>query len=119
VDFVGIVFYGLPMVIIVACVVWFVKLYDSQQKGERFVLKWREIDPSKKALAVLVVVWTFLNLYLEIGDWLALLNGTSLPLGSVYSVYRPTWVYTWATTSSIVGLVLIFSMRFPKRSTVP
>jgi len=117
VDFVGLVFYGLPIVILGACIVWFVKLYDSQQKGERLVRKWRETDPSKKTLAVIVIVWMFLNLYLAIGNELALLNGASFPLSSVYSLYRP--LLTWATTSSIVGLVLIFSIRFPKRSVVP
>jgi len=117
VDFVILVFDGVPIVIIVACIVWFVKLYDSQQKGERLIRKWREIDPSKRALAVIVTVWMFLNLYLAIGDILTFLNGASLPLSSVYSLYRP--IPTWATTSSIVGIVLILSIRFPKRPVVP
>jgi len=116
VDLLGLVLDGVPLPILVACITWFVRLNISQQKGERSTLKWRDMDPVKKTLAGLVVVWICLNLYLSVGDMLAFLNVLVLPLGSLYSIYRP--IPIWATTSSIAGLALLLSIRFPRRPVI-
>jgi len=116
VDLLRLVLDGVAILVLVACIVWFVRLNSSQQKGERSTLKWRDMDPVKKTLAGLVVVWICLNLYLSVGDELAFLNVLVLPLGSLYSIYRP--IPIWATTSSIVAVALLFSIRFPRRPVI-
>ena len=72
------------------------------------------MDPIRKTVAGLVFVWICLNLYMTLGNELASLNVLFLPLGSIYSIYGP--ILVWASASSIVGLALILSIRFPRRS---
>ena len=107
---------GVPILVLVGCIVWIVRFNISQQKGERLTLKWRDMDSLRKAVAALIFVWICLNLYLTVGNELAFLNVVVLPLGSVYSIYRP--ILSWASALSIVGLAVILSLRFPRRSVV-
>jgi len=107
---------GVPILVLVGCIVWIVRFNISQQKGERSTLKWRDMDPLRKAVAALISVWICLDLYLTVGNELAFLNVAVLPLGSVYSIYRP--ILSWASALSIVGLAVILSLRFPRRSVV-
>jgi hypothetical protein len=116
VDLLGLVLHSVPILVLVACIVWIVRFNISQQKGERLTLKWRDMDPVRKTLAGLIFVWICLNLYLSVGSELANLNVLVLPLGSLYSIYGP--ILIWATTSSIVGLALLLSIRFPRRPVV-
>ena len=107
---------AVPLPILVACIVWFVRLNNSQQKGERLTLRWREMDPVRKTIASLIVVWTCLNLYLAIGDLLALLKVAVLPFSWIYSIASPTPF--WSLTATFVGLAVVFQLRFPKRPVV-
>jgi len=75
---------GVPILILVGCIVWIVRFNISQQKGERLTLKWKDMDPFRKAVAALIFVWICLNLYLTVGNELAFLNVVVLPLGSVH-----------------------------------
>ena len=75
---------GVPILVLVGCIVWIVRFNISQQKGERLTLKWKDMDPLRKAVAALIFVWICLNLYLTVGNELAFLNVVVLPLGSVY-----------------------------------
>src|SRR5437899_12126705 len=93
---------GVPILILVGCIVWIVRFNISQQKGERLTLKWRDMDPVRKTVASLISVWICLNLYLSVGNELANLNVLVLPLGSIYSIYGP--ILVWASASSILGL---------------
>ncbi|TMI43497.1 hypothetical protein E6H19_09540 [Candidatus Bathyarchaeota archaeon] len=107
---------GVPILILVGCIVWIVRFNISQQKGERLTLKWSDMDPIRKAVAALILVWICLNLYLTLGNELAFLNVVALPLGSAYSIYRP--ILSWASASTIVGLAFILSIRYPRRPVV-
>jgi len=107
---------GVPILVLVACIVWIVRFNISQQKGERSTLKWRDMDPLRKAVAALILVWICLNLYLTVGNELAFLNVVVLPLGSTYSIYGP--ILGWASASTIVGLAVLLSVRFPRHSVV-
>src|SRR5207249_12272871 len=91
---------GVPILVLVGCIVWIVRFNISQQKGERSTLKWRYMDPLRKAVPALILVWIFLNLYLTVGHELAFLNVAILPLGSVYSIHRP--ILTWSSAFLIV-----------------
>jgi|SRR6267143_3334106 len=113
-DVLDVVLVGATLPILIGCIVWFVRLNSSQQKGERSTLRWRDLDLVRKTVVVLIFAWITLNLYLTIGNELAALNVAVLPLSSAYSIYRPT--LPLATASSIVGVVVLFSIRFPKRS---
>lgn len=115
--FVELLLLGVPIPIMVACIVWFVRFINSQQKGERVALKWREMDHAQKALAVLIIVWICLNLYLGIGNELALLNIAVLPLSWIYSLAGS--VVSWSSAATIVSLVILFQLRFPRRRIVP
>jgi len=107
---------GVPILVLVACIVWIVRFNISQQKGERSTLKLRDMDPLRKAVAALILVWICLNLYLRVGNELAFLNVVVLPLGSTYSIYGP--ILGWASASTIVGLAVLLSVRFPRHSVV-
>ena len=107
---------GVAILILVGCIVWIVRFNISQQKGERLILKWKDMSSLRRIAAALILVWICLNLYLTIGNELASLNVVALPLGSAYSIYGP--ILGWASASSIVGLVFLFSIRFPSRSVV-
>ena len=107
---------GVPILLLVGCIVWIVRFNISQQKGERLTLKWRDMDPLRKAVATLISVWICLNLYLTVGNELAFLNVVALPLGSAYSIYRP--ILSWASASTIVGLAFVLSIRFPRHPVV-
>jgi hypothetical protein len=107
---------GVPILVLVGCIVWIVRFNISQQKGERLTLKWRDMDTLRKAVAALIFVWICLNLYLTVGNELAFLNVVALPLGSLYSIYRP--ILSWASASTIVGLAFVLSIRYPRRSVV-
>jgi len=111
-----IAFHGVPILILVGCIVWIVRFNISQQKGERLTLKWKDMAPLRKAVAALILVWICLNLYLTVGNLLAFLNVVALPLGFAYSIYGP--ILGWASASSFVGLVFLFSIRFPRRPVV-
>ena len=115
-DLLELVLAGVPILIMAACIAWFVRFNISHQKGERLTLKWRDIDPLRKSVAGLIFVWICFNLYLTVGNEFALLNVAFLPLGSTYSIYRP--ILIWAATSTIIGLAYLFSIRFPRRSVV-
>jgi hypothetical protein len=107
---------GVPILILVGCIVWIVRFNISQQKGERLTLKWKDMGPLRRTVTVLILVWICLNLYLTVGDLLVFLNVVALPLGSAYSIYRP--ILIWASASTIVGLAFVLSIRFPRRSIV-
>src|SRR5207245_11773172 len=77
---------GVPILVLVGCIVWIVRFNISQQKGETLTLKWNDMYPIIKAVAALLLVWICLNLYLALGNELAFLNALSLPLVSAYSV---------------------------------
>src|SRR6267378_1206385 len=111
-----IAFHGVPILILVACIVWIARFNISQQKGERLTLKWRDMDPVRKTVASVIVAWMGFNLYLTIGDLLAFLNVLVLPLGSTYSIYRP--ILSLASSSTFVGLAFLFRIRFPRRPVV-
>ena len=115
-DLLELVLHGAPLPILVACIVWMVRFNISQQKGERLTLKWRDMDPIRKTAAGFISVWICLNLYLSVGNELTDLNVLVLPLGSIYSFYGP--ILVWASASSIVGLALLLSIRFPRRPVV-
>lgn len=115
-DIVELFLVGLPLPILVACVVWFVRFITSQQKRERLTLKWRDMDPVRRTLAGIIFVWIFLNLYLAIANELALLNVTDLPFNWIYSLARPA--LDWGSTATIVSLVFFFQLRFPRRPVV-
>jgi hypothetical protein len=115
-DLLGLVLYGAPVPILIACIVWIVRLNTSQQKGERLTLHWRDLDPVRKTLAGLIFAWLCLNLYLTVGDLLAFLNVAVLPLGPTYSIYGPIMI--WASASTIVGLSFLLSIRYPRRPIV-
>src|SRR5438093_11890155 len=104
---------GVPVIVLVGCIVWIVRFNISQQEGERLTLKWKDMDPLRKAVAALIFVWICLNLYLTVGNELAFLNVVGLPLGSVYSIYGA--VLSWASGWSIVGLAVLLSVRLPSR----
>jgi len=116
VDLLGLVLHGVPILVLVPCIVWIVRFNISQQKGERLTLKWRDMDPVRKTVASLISVWICLNLYLSVGNELANLNVLVLPLGSIYSIYGP--ILVWASASSIVGLAVLLSIRFPRRPVI-
>jgi len=116
VDLLGLVLDGVPLPILVGCIVWFVRLNTSQQKGERLTIKWRDMDPVRKTVAGLITFGICFNLYLAAGDMLAFLNVAVLPFSWIYSIYGP--ILIWATTSSIVGLALLLSIRFPRRPVI-
>jgi len=116
VDLLRLVLDGAAILILVACIVWMVRFNISQQKGERLTLKWQDMDPIRKTVAGLIFVWICLNLYLAVGNELASLNVLTLPLGSIYSIYGP--ILVWASASSVVGLALLLSIRFPRRPVV-
>jgi|SRR6267378_4288065 len=111
-----IAFHGVPILILVGCIVWIVRFNISQQKGERLTLKWKDMGLLRRTVTVLILVWICLNLYLTVGNELAFLNVVALPLGSAYSIYGP--ILIWASASTIVGLVFVLSIRFPRRSVV-
>ncbi|TMI21365.1 hypothetical protein E6H31_06145 [Candidatus Bathyarchaeota archaeon] len=115
-DLLRLVLDGVLILVLVACIVWMVRFNISQQKGERSTLKWRDMDPIRKTVAGLISVWICLNLYLSVGNELANLNVVVLPLGSIYSFYGP--ILVWASASSIVGLALLLSIRFPRRPVI-
>jgi len=115
-DFLGIALEGVPLPIMVACIVWLVKFNTSQQKGERLTLKWRDMDPIRRAVVGLIVFWMCFNLYLLVGNEFASLNVFVLPLSGIYDIYR--FILGWATASTIVGLAFLLSIRFPKRPVV-
>ena len=115
-ELLGLVLHGAPLPILVACIVWMVRFNISQQKGERLTLKWRDMDPIRKTGAGFIFAWICLNLYLSIGNELANLNVLVLPLSSIYSFYGP--ILIWASASSIVGLALLLSIRFPRRPVI-
>lgn len=114
-DLLRLVLDGVAMLVLVACIVWMVRFNISQQKGERLALKWRDMDPIRKTVAGLIFVWICLNLYLSVGNGLASLNVLVLPLSSSFSFYGP--ILVWASASSIVGLTLLLSIRFPRRGS--
>jgi len=107
---------GVPILVLVACIVWVAKFNISQKKGERLTLKWRDMDPIKRAVIALIAVGTCFNLYLSVGNELAFLNVVVLPLGSTYSIYGP--ILGWASASTIVGLAFLLSIRFPRRPVI-
>jgi hypothetical protein len=115
-DYLEVLLGGVPLLILVACIVWFVRFNSSQQKGERLTLKWRDMNSVRKALAGLVFVWMGLNLYLVTANELALLNLAVLPLSWIYSLAGAAVV--WGSTASIVSLVILFRLRFPRRPIV-
>jgi hypothetical protein len=108
--------HGVPILVLVGCIVWIVRFNISQQKGERLTLKWKDMGPLRRTVTVLTLIWICLNLYLTVGNELAFLNVVALPLGSAYSIYGP--ILIWASASTIVGLVFVLSIRFPRRSVV-
>ena len=112
-DALGAVLYGLPILVLIICIAWFMTFIVSSQKGERLPLKWTEIHRARKALLGLIIAGIFLNFYLCLGNWLALFGQASLPFSWIYSIYAPA--LTWATTLSVFGLLVILSIRFPKR----
>jgi hypothetical protein len=116
VDLLDLVLVGVPLPILVGCIVWFVRFNNSQQKGERLTIKWRDMDPVKKTVTSLIVAWIFLNLYLAVVDMLAFLNVAVLPFSWIYSLARPTPTLAVATTT--VGLAVVFRLRFPRRPVV-
>jgi hypothetical protein len=93
-----------------------VRFNISQQKGKRLTLKWRDMDPIRKTVTGFISVWICLNLYLSFGSEFANLNVLVLPLSSIYSFYGP--ILVWAAASSIVGLALLLSIRFPRRPVI-
>lgn len=105
-----------PLPILVACIAWFVKFITSQQKGERSTLKWRDMDPVRRVLGGIIFVWIFLNLYLAIADELALLNVTGLLFNWVYSLARSA--LDWGSTATVISLVILFQLRFPRRPVI-
>ena len=107
---------GVAILILVGCIVWMVKFTISQQKGERSTLKWRDMDPIRRAVVGLISFWICFNLYLSVGNMFAFLNLFALPLSSIYSIYRP--ILTWASASTIVGLAFLLSIRFPRPPVV-
>ena len=115
-DLLGLVLHGAPILVLVACIVWMVRFNISQQKGERLALKWRDMNQIRKTVAGLIFVWICSNLYLSVGSELANLNVLVIPLSSIYSIYAP--ILIWASASSIVGLALLLSIRFPRRPVV-
>ncbi len=115
-DLSELVLVGAPLPILVGCIVWFVRFNNSQQKGERLTIKWRDMDPVKKTVTSLIVAWIFLKLYLAVVDMLAFLNVAVLPLSWIYSLARST--PTLAVTTAIVGLAVLFQLRFPRRPVV-
>ena len=115
-DLLGLVLHGVPILVLVACIVWIVRFNTSQQKGERLTLKWRDMGPIRKTVVGLIFVWICLNLYLSVGNELASLNVLVLPLGSIYSIYGP--ILVWASASTIVGLALLLSIRLPRRPVI-
>ena len=112
-DLLGSFLYVVPIALLVACIAWFVKFINSQQKGERSILKWREMSPAQRILVGVITVWICLNLYLAIGDELALLNVVVLPLSWIYSLALPADL--WGVTTTIVFLAVIFQLRYPRR----
>jgi len=47
---------GVPILILVGCIVWIVRFNISQQKGERLTLKWKDIGPLRKTVTALILV---------------------------------------------------------------
>ena len=80
---------GVAILVLVGFIVWMVKFTISQQKGERLTLKWRNMDPIRRTVVVLISFWICFNLYLSVGNEFASLNVFVLPLSSIYSIYRP------------------------------
>lgn len=111
-DLLGSFLYLVPLAVDVVCIVWFVSLINSQQKGERSILKWREMSSPRKALLGGISVWIFLSVYLALGDELALLNVAVLPLSWIYSLSLPADL--WGTTATIVVLAVLFQLRYPR-----
>jgi hypothetical protein len=110
------VFAAVSFPILGGCIISFVRLSISQQKGERLTLKWLDLNPVRKTMAGLVIVWICFNLYLAIGNELALLNIIVLPFGWIYSLAGSAIV--WGATASTVGLAILLQLRFPKRQLV-
>lgn len=112
-DPVGLLLVSLPIPILVACIVWFTRLDNSRKKGERLTLKLREMGPLRKALAGIVLVWICLNLYLSIGNLLALMNIAALPFGWIYSSIDTGMI--WGLTVTMVSLAIYLQLKLPKR----
>jgi hypothetical protein len=115
-DLSELVLYGAPLPILIACIVWIVRLNTSQQRGERLTLKWHDMDSIRKTVAGLIFALMCLNLYLAVGDMLAFLNVAVLPLSWIYSLAGPTSILSVTTT--MVGLAVLFRLKFPRRPVV-
>lgn len=76
-------------------------------------LKWRDMDRVRKIVIGVIFLWIFSNFYLDIGNILSLLNTTVLPFGWIYTSIRPATMIGLAGT--IVGLAVVFQLRFPRR----
>ena len=98
------------------CVVYFFRFLSSQQKGERLTLKWRDMDTVRKTVIGAIFLWIFLNFYLGLGNYLSLLNVAVLPFSWIYTSIRPATMIGLAGT--LVGLAVIFQLRFPRRPVV-
>jgi hypothetical protein len=105
-----------PLPILVGCVVWFVLVSVSQQKGKRLNVKWRDMSPVRKTVVGLIAASICFNLYLTVGNELAFLNVAVLPLSWIYSLASP--VVVWGVTTTVVGLAVFFDVKFPRRPVV-
>lgn len=74
------------------------------------------MDLVRKIASVLIVVWAFFNVYLSIGNELALLNIALFPLSWIYSIAGP--IPIWSVTAVMVGLAIFFQLRFPRRPVI-
>ncbi|SRR6266581_8072177 len=105
-----------PLPILVACIVWFVLVSVSQQKGKRLNVKWRDMSPVRKTVVCPIVVLICFNLYLTVGNELAFLDVAVLPLSWIYSLASP--IVVWGATGAVVGLAVFFNLKFPRRPVV-
>ena len=98
------------------CVVWFFRFVSSQQKGERLTLKWSDMDTVHRTVIGVIFLWIFLNFYLDLGNFVSFLNVALLPFGWIYSLAEPATMISLIST--LVGLAVIFQLRFPRRPVV-
>ena len=95
---------------LVVCIIWLAKF--AGETRERPPVKWTDMSYSKRTALGLIFAGMCLNLYLIIGNGLALTNITVLPLSDTFSIYGSA--LSWAVTLTIIGLVVIYSLRFPR-----
>ncbi len=98
----------LPLPILLGCVVWFVKMLNTERS--RTAVKWRGLSKGKRTLGLLLLAYMSFATYVLLANMLSLIGVASLPLGLL-----PSPILFWVDQAGVVGLAFLINFRSPRK----